>query len=124
MIRLIAYAALAILTAAPWGHGGPAQSRPGKYYEIPAARGSEPTALELSEKFVGGERACVFVRGDHQPIVPLDITVFDKEGAVVASDESSKDFVAVFWVPARTAEYRIVVRNHGREFNKVYIVRK
>jgi hypothetical protein len=74
--------------------------------------------------FRGGERACVIARGDHKPVVALDVTVYDKDGAEVAKDASSKDFVAVFWVPPRTAEYRIVVRNHGVEYNDVYVVFK
>jgi hypothetical protein len=77
--------------------------------------GAEPTAREFTVTFRGGERACVIVRGDHKPLVPLDVTVFDKDGAVVARDESERDFLAVFWVPPRTAEYRIVVRNKGKE---------
>ena len=53
-------------------------------------------------------------------MVPLDIIVYDAAGAEVARDEGAKDFAAAFWVPPRTAEYRIVVRNRGREEFKNY----
>ena len=103
--------AFAAVTAA-WG--GPVNGPPSKDYPIDAAR-AEPTVKEFTQIFRGGERACVFARGDHKPLVPLSITVYDKDGATVAHDASPRDFVAAFWVPARTAEYRIVVRNHGKE---------
>ena len=115
-------AIIAILTAAP-GHCGPVDGQSAGDHRIGAA-GSEPAAKEFVLTFRGGERACVIARGDHKPVVPLDVTVYDKDGVEVAKDASPKDFVVVFWTPPRTAEYRIVVRNHGVEYNDVYVVFK
>ena len=124
MLRRIIWAGLLALLAGGWAAGRPVDGTVAKAFEIGGAGGGEPTPLEFTMKFRGGERGCVSARGDHDPVVPLDVTVYDKSGAQVAHDESPKDFVAVFWVPTRTEEYRIVVRNHGRQYNKVYIVFK
>ena len=115
MMRCMIWAGLVALLAARLGHGGPVDGQ----FALPKQRinsaGAEPTTIEFNVKFRGGQRACVWVRGDHKPVVPLDITVHDAAGTVVARDESDKDFLAAFWVPPRTAEYRIVIRNHGKE---------
>jgi hypothetical protein len=125
MIMRCVVAALSLgLVCASWGHGGPVDGPFARNYEIGAMTGDEPTPKDFIMKFRGGERACVIARGDHKPVVGLDLTIYDATGTEVARDESAKDFVAVFWVPPRTAEYRIVVRNHGREYNDVYVVFK
>jgi hypothetical protein len=80
---------------------------------------------ELKITFRGGARACVAAQGDHDPVVPLDIAVYDKNDRLIAKDESKGDFVAVCWVPPRTGTYRIVISNHGDKiYNKVYIFSK
>jgi hypothetical protein len=93
--------------------------------EIGPAVGGEPTPYEMNVAFRGGVRACVVAQGDHDPVVPLDIAVYDKTDRLIAKDESQGDFVSVCWVPPRTGEYRIVIRNHGAKiYNKVYIFSK
>ena len=124
MKRQSCVAALLGLLLGSWVGAEPVAGPSARKYEIGGAVDGDPGVQELALKFQGGKRACVSVRGDHEPVVPLDITVIDKEGAIVVRDESAKDFVAVFWTPPRTAEYRIVVRNHGRDYNIVYMVCK
>jgi len=114
MRRSIGWTSLLVLLAVTATWAGPVNGPPSAEHAIRCA-GEEPTAREFTVTYRGGERACVIVRGDHKPLVPLDVTVLDKNGAVVARDESEGDFLAVFWVPPRTTEYRIVVRNKGRE---------
>lgn len=123
MLRRACWTGLLATVAASWGHCGPVDGQSAGDHRIGKA-GSEPAAKEFVLTFRGGERACVIARGDHKPVVPLDVTVYDKDGVEVAKDASSKDFVAAFWTPPRTAEYRIVVRNHGLEYNDVYVVFK
>lgn len=114
MRRRIGWTSLLVLVAAAAAWAGPVNGPPSTEHAIRGAS-AEPTPREFTVTFQGGERACVIVRGDHKPLVPLDVTVFDKSGAVVARDDSDRDFLAVFWVPPRTAEYRIVIRNKGKE---------
>jgi len=107
-----------VLASAPLDGPGAVQRR------IPAAVNNEPSMVELSFKFKGGVRTSVVARGDHKPVVPLDIFIYDANDKVVVKDESPTDFAAVTWTPPRTAEYRIVIRNHGVEYNDVYIFLK
>jgi hypothetical protein len=86
----------------------------------PAVEG-EPTPFEMKLTFRGGVRTRVTALGDHKPIVPLDVAVYDKNDKLVAKDESKRDFITVSWVPPRTGEYRIVIRNYGEVYNKLYI---
>jgi hypothetical protein len=133
MWRRASWTGLLVLFAVSAIWAGPVNGPPSQNYPIAPAT-DEPTPKEFTVTFQGGERACVIVRGGHKPLVPLDVTVFDKNGAVVARDESDRDFLAVFWVPPRTADYRIVIRNKGNEefreyreedkFAKIYIVFK
>ncbi|MCI0683894.1 MAG: hypothetical protein L0Y71_17445 [Gemmataceae bacterium] len=123
MVRRVCWAAILIVAGASWGHGGPVDGQVAGDHRIGPGK-SEPAAKEFTLVFRGGERACVTARGDHNPVVPLDVTVYDKDGVEVAKDASNKDYVAIFWTPPRTAEYRIVVRNHGVEYNDVYVVFK
>lgn len=120
MRTLLALTVLLLLPAA-LTVAGPVDGQMSTHPNIDGASSEGPTPFELSMTFRGGERACVGALGDHRPIVPLDVTVYDKDGKVVAQDRSDQDFVVAFWTPPRTATYRIVVRNHGVEYNKVYI---
>ena len=113
------------------GHAMPVDGTRGRYETIPASSnlGGETVPGQFSEKktFRGGERACVFVIGDHQPVVELTVTIYDAAGKVVAQDKgqgAAADFVAAIWYPPRTAEYRIEVLSPGKEFNKCYIAIK
>jgi hypothetical protein len=123
MRTLLTLGTLFLLPAA-LGVAGPVDGQLSVQRQIGAATEEGPTPFEMSMTFQGGKPACVAVAGDHEPVVPLDITVYDKAGKVVAQDESQHDFVAAFWTPPRTAEYRIVIRNYGKLYNKVYIFAK
>ena len=102
-------------------HAGPEEGSLSFPQKIGPAVGAEPTGFEMKFRFKAGVRASVTALGDHDPIVPLDIAVYDKNDKLVSKDESKFDFVTASWVPPRTAEYRIVVRNHGTQWNRVYI---
>jgi hypothetical protein len=73
--------------------------------EIGPAVGGQPTPYEMTLSFRGGERACVVAQGDHDPVVPLDIAVYDKEDRLIAKDESPHDIVSAGCrrAPGRTA---------------------
>lgn len=124
MARQIFAAVVIGLMIGSWGEAEPVGGPSARKYEIDGAGDGEPVAREFAVQFHAGRRACVIARGDHDPVVPLDITVYDPSGAVVARDESAKDFVSVFWTPPRTAEYRVVIRNHGHAYNILYVVFK
>ena len=47
----------------------------------------------------------------------VDIFVFDAEGKEVAKDDNFTDLALVRWVPAKTQEYTIKVRNLGNADN-------
>ncbi len=67
----------------------------------------KPGAHEFSVTFKGGQRACVIVVGDHDPVVRLQLQVFDANNKLVALDQAPGDFAAVMWYPPRDAQYRI-----------------
>src|SRR4051812_15247170 len=74
--------------------------------------------------FKGGQRACVVVAGDHEPIVPVSLEIYDKNGLVTKDDHDpsndtgekgrlGNDICAAIWYPPRDAEYTIVIKNFG-----------
>lgn len=82
--------------------------------------GDTPYAVEFALKFTAGQRACIIVRGDHKPPVPLEIAVYGSDAQLVAEDKSDQDILAAIWTPARTGEYRVVLRNYGRDHYAKY----
>jgi hypothetical protein len=78
------------------------------------------TALEPL-RFKGNERACVILRGDHDPVVDLAIYVYDEKDNLVAKDDAGGDLCAAIWYPPRTAAYKIVLQCKGDVFNKCYL---
>lgn len=78
----------------------------------------------IVERFRGGERACVIVRGDHDPVVDIELHVLDEKGQTVAKDIGGGDLVAVVWYPPRDANYRIRIVNHGQVENYLYVTLK
>lgn len=78
----------------------------------------------IVERFKGGERACVIVRGDHRPVVDLELHVSDDKGRLVAKDTAGGDLLAVVWYPPRDGNYTIKIVNHGKEYNDCYVVLK
>lgn len=104
------------------------EDTPSAFFEkIAPAEGGEPGTIEMSVTFQGGARACVAAQGNHRPVVPLELAVYDDKNQLIVQDKGEHDHVAAFWVPPRTAEHRVVLRNHGTELgeqHRVYIIIK
>lgn len=81
-----------------------------------------PGIWERKIKFVGGERACVIIQGDHKPIVDVGIEIQDATGRVVAKDTGKGDLAAVVWYPPEDGEYNIVVKNPNRLENDCFVM--
>src|SRR4051812_43121110 len=111
MIRYVALFVLAALGLlyARWGEASPVKGT----IILSQGRGGGRVVQEWSKtvQFKGGERACVVVMGDHNPILPITVEIFDEKGHPVAQDEPAKgvdepktpgnDIAAVFWYPPR-----------------------
>jgi hypothetical protein len=118
----------------PWGGyitvGGRATLVLNKKSPVP---GRGDTALPLGDhlKFRAGQRACVILMGDHDPIVPMVVEIRDEAGTVVARDEPGKgvgktdekgnDVCAVAWYPPRDGYYTITIKNPGKAYNKCWL---
>ncbi len=81
-------------------------------------------------KFKGGERACVIAMGDHNPVQPISLEVYErrvfedkskKPTPVATADSGNSDLVAVMWYPPRDAEYVVVIATHGNVYNVCYV---
>lgn len=64
----------------------------------------------------GGELAEVAISGDGD--TDLDLFVYDEYGNLICSSQSWSDDEYCSWIPRRTGEFRIVVRNHGNVWNR------
>lgn len=62
-------------------------------------------------RFVGGERAKVYARGDGDS--DLDLYVYDERGNLICKDVSPGDEMACAWTPRWTGMFRIRVLNRG-----------
>src|ERR1700722_16281029 len=51
-----------------------------------------PGVREITERFAGGDRACVILVGDHNPPGDLGIEVYDQDNRLVAKDDGKGDF--------------------------------
>lgn len=130
MSRAILTCGLFLLALVPFGVAGPVSGPEHLSQKRVGANGN----LEIVKEFVAGERACVIAIGDHKPVVPLKITIYDRDNKVVATDEGKEtavedqpgpaDYVAAIWYPPRTGPYRIVIHNSGVEYNDLYIAIK
>jgi hypothetical protein len=118
----------------PWGEYVRVQARAtlvlDKKTPVPGERGML-TPLGDHLKFRAGQRACVILMGDHDPIVPMVIEIRDEAGKVVARDEPGKgvekadekgnDLCAVAWYPPRDGYYSITIKNSGKQYNKCWL---
>jgi hypothetical protein len=118
---LVIFAALV-----PLGAGAPVEGPSWSYKLVGAGAAGPggtitPGTLEFSKLFAAGQRACVIVIGDHDPIVDVEVEVYDSRNKLVARDrgqEPAQDFVAVMWYPPRQETYRIVINSYGKVENK------
>jgi hypothetical protein len=92
---------------------------------VPTRR--DPRRLGECLKFKAGRKAVVIVKGDHDPIVPITLEVYDDQGKLVARDEPGKgmaqdalgnDYAGVVWYPPRDGYYTIRIASHGSQYNK------
>lgn len=113
MFALAVLISLAVLTSRPVGYSAPIKGAVTNVLEIPAA------GMTTTERFRGGERACVQVAvqtaaGDREASTTVEITVHDENGKKIAEDTGrggSSDVAAVFWYPPRDGDYKITIRN-------------
>jgi hypothetical protein len=114
-----------LLAAGHFGTAGPVGGPVGRYAKL------EPgSTLRFAAQFKGGERACVIVKGDHDPPMDITITVFEiKEDPAskqqslvpVAKDNAGGDLCSVIWYPPRTAQYAVEISSHGSVWNKIWL---
>lgn len=69
----------------------------------------------VADKDINKQYAEFSVIGDGS--TDVDIYVFDADGKEVASDTKISDLAHVRWVPTKTQEYTIKVRNLGNQDN-------
>ncbi len=136
MYRHVFLGLFALLALVPVGYSGPIDG--GAFFRKTLDKmrvGEEKDLLPGTEvfyrDFVAGQRACVIAIGDHDPEVPVGISVYEfekgKQGKLVAEDLGKKndkefqDYAAVVWYPTRTRTYLIEVKSYGRVENVVSI---
>jgi hypothetical protein len=117
-----------LLAAAHDGTAGPVGGTVGRYYKLEAG-----STLRFAAEFKGGERACVIVKGDHDPRVDITIAVFEVKGGSgakeqslvpVAKDTAGGDLCSVIWYPPRTARYAVEISSSGGVWNKIWLAVK
>ena len=97
--------ALGLLVGSIAVHAAPQEGMKG--FQEKVSGGSTGT---FKETFKGGQRACVIVVGDHQPVVPLELKVEDAKGNLIGEDKGGReDLRAVIWYPPRDGEYTISI---------------
>jgi hypothetical protein len=70
--------------------------------------------------FTAGQLAQVYVSGDGT--TDLDLFIYDSNGNLVTYDDDYGDECLARWIPARTGQFTIVVKNLGRVWNRYYIM--
>jgi hypothetical protein len=78
---------------------------------------TEAGTWEIRRAYAAGQRACVIVIGDHDPVVDVEVRIYDSQKQLVAKRRgtaAAPDFVAVMWYPPRDETYRIEVRSYGK----------
>lgn len=133
MRRIVFLGVFALLGLVPVGVGSPVEGPSGASKRVPAGtvgeggKITEPGILEFSKVYAAGQRACVIVIGDHDPVVDVEIKVYDSKNNLIVQDRGqgpAQDFAAVMWYPPRQETYRVAVHSYGKEFNKCYIAIK
>ena len=70
-------------------------------------------------RFRGGEEAMVIVSGDGD--TDLDLFVYDENNNLIDSDTDNTDDCVCVWVPKRTGNFKIKVKNYGNISNRYVI---
>lgn len=123
MRRLMPLVVLSLLALVPIGNSSPTEVCRTTKPEI------DGKGWTTSEKFKGGERACVLAFQSEHKTINLHLIVYDaKTNEIVGEDKSNTkfvgDYVGVVWYPPRTGEYKIEVRQSGTEKVKCYVAIK
>jgi hypothetical protein len=66
--------------------------------------------------FRGGEQAAVWVSGDGD--TDLDLQISDENGNYICSDTDDTDTMLCRWTPVWTGSFRISIKNNGRVLNR------
>lgn len=101
-----------------WGAQGQADSKDGARRWTKTIKKSSEIVYKivyLAEKNTTRQHAEFAVIGDGG--TDVDIEVFDASGNMVAKDDKFTDLALVRWVPTKTQEYTIKVKNLGSEDN-------
>ncbi|MDJ0714503.1 MAG: hypothetical protein QNJ54_09810 [Prochloraceae cyanobacterium] len=86
---------------------------PYQYYVGPV---SAYSSLTFSIVFERNQVAYVYVIGDGD--TDLDCFVYDLNGNLITSDTSFADVCELAWIPYRTVEFDIVIKNYGSVYNE------
>jgi hypothetical protein len=134
MTRTLIFVGLLMLAVAMPGHGGPVDGSSWTKVQVPAGGGSiqggnasEPGTWSLTRTFAAGQRASVIAIGDHDPVVDVEIKIYDSKNQLVVKRrgaEPAPDFVMVTWYPPREENYKIEVNSYGKVANIVSIAIK
>jgi hypothetical protein len=109
--KLVVCTMVALACLSSTAAAGPAYSD--YLWDVTVVRGH--STVTYTETFQGGEVALVTLNGDGRS--DLDIFVYDANGNLIISEESTSDNVFVSFIPYWTSEFRIVVRNLGSASN-------
>jgi hypothetical protein len=124
-----------------WGRLGEAGPVPGNAVLKPRVDGNSEITIDKGSrsvgehtKFKGGQRACVIVMGNHDPVMPVVLEIHDDQGNLVGRDTPAagvgdpkakgNDVCAVIWYPPRDGYYRITVKNQGERRNVCWMAIK
>jgi len=134
MRRGLLLAGLLTCAAASWVLAGPVPGPMTREQRVPARSGPEdapkPGVVHLLAEFRGGQRACVIAAGDHKPVVPMSIAIYEKDskrlvgGTEFVGAEDAPDVVAAIWYPPRDGAYIIQITSDGEEYNDVVVTLK
>lgn len=118
-----------LLAAGSLAVGGPMEGPSWSKKELPAGSrdGKEPGSQSYNKVFAAGQRACVIAIGDHNPVVDLEILVYDAKDQLVAQargKQAAPDYVSVIWYPPRQERYRVVINNYSNVHNVLIVTFK
>ena len=111
-------AAVAAIAAMPGKSRGPATGVPVLHKDKVKARQSDSYTVKLK----GREKTQIGVIGDGD--TDLDLYIYDENNNLVTKDVDSTDRCYVAVTPKWTGNFRIVIKNRGKVYNRYYLVIK